>query len=50
MADDIYSHLRQDDCFFLLLIIGVTKHGPKKLVVVEDVYQESEANLNLTSQ
>ncbi|MGG2141831.1 IS256 family transposase [Symbiopectobacterium sp. RP] len=43
-ADGIYSHVRQDDHLCLLVIIGVTEHGRKELVAVEDGYRESEAN------
>ncbi|MGG2143910.1 IS256 family transposase [Symbiopectobacterium sp. RP] len=43
-ADGIYSHVRQDDRLCLLVIIGVTEHGRKELVAVEDAYRESEAN------
>ncbi|MGG2141013.1 IS256 family transposase [Symbiopectobacterium sp. RP] len=43
-ADGIYSHVRQDDRLCLLVIIGVTEHGRKELVVVEDGYRELEAN------
>lgn len=43
-ADGIDSHVRQDDRLCLLVIIGVTEHGRKELVAVEDGYRESEAN------
>lgn len=43
-ADGIYSHVRMDDCLCLLVIIGVTEHGIKELVAVEDGYRESTAS------
>jgi transposase-like protein len=33
-----------DDRLCLLVIIGVTEHGRKELVAVEDGYRESEAS------
>jgi len=43
-ADGIYSHVRMDDRLCLLVIIGVTEHGIKELVAVEDGYRESTAS------
>ena len=43
-ADGIYSKVRMDDRLCLLVIIGVTEHGRKELVAVEDGYRESEAS------
>ena len=43
-ADGIYSNVRMDDRLCLLVIIGVTEHGHKELVAVEDGYRESEAS------
>jgi len=43
-ADGIYSNVRQDDRLCLLVIIGVTEHGRKELIAVEDGYRESEAS------
>ena len=43
-ADGIYSHVRMDDRLCLLVIIGVTEHGRKELVAVEDGHRESEAS------
>lgn len=43
-ADGIYSNVRQDDRLCLLVIVGVTEHGRKQLVAVEDGYRESEAS------
>ena len=40
-ADGIYSNVRMDDRLCLLVIIGVTEHGRKELVAVEDGYRES---------
>jgi transposase-like protein len=40
-ADGIYSNVRMDDRLCLLVIIGVTEHGKKELVAVEDGYRES---------
>ena len=43
-ADGIYSNVRMDDRLCLLVIIGVTEHGHKELVAVEDGYRESSAS------
>ncbi|EGV28694.1 transposase mutator type [Thiorhodococcus drewsii AZ1] len=43
-ADGVYSNVRQDDRVCLLVIVGVTEHGHKELVAVEDGYRESEAS------
>ncbi|KAB5494276.1 IS256 family transposase [Serratia sp. RJAL6] len=43
-ADGIYSNVRQDDRLCLLVVIGVTEHGRKELLAVEDGYRESEAS------
>ncbi len=43
-ADGIYSRVRMDDKLCLLVIIGVTEHGRKELVAVEDGHRESEAS------
>ena len=43
-ADGIYSNVRQDDRLCLLVVIGVTEHGCKELIAVEDGYRESEAS------
>lgn len=43
-ADGIYSNVRQDDRLCLLVVIGVTEHGHKELLAVEDGYRESEAS------
>ena len=43
-ADGIYSHVRMDDRLCLLVIIGVTEHGTKELVAVEDGFRESTAS------
>ena len=43
-ADGVYSQVRLDDRLCLLVIIGVTEHGRKELVAVEDGYRESEAS------
>lgn len=40
-TDGIYSNVRMDDRLCLLVIIGVTEHGRKELVAVEDGYRES---------
>lgn len=42
-ADGIYSRVRMDDKLCLLVIIGVTEHGRKELVAVEDGHRESES-------
>ncbi|MGP1924182.1 MAG: hypothetical protein ACTS73_04545 [Arsenophonus sp. NEOnobi-MAG3] len=39
-------HLKQDDRFCLLVIIGVIEHERNKLVAVEDAYKESEVELD----
>lgn len=43
-ADGIYSNVRMDDRLCLLVIVGVTKHGQKELVAVEDGFRESSAS------
>src|SRR5699024_6652038 len=43
-ADGVYSNVRMDDRLCLLVIIGVTEHGRKELVAVEDGYRESAAD------
>ena len=43
-ADGIYSNVRMDNRLCLLVIIGVTEHGRKELVAVEDGFRESEAS------
>lgn len=43
-ADGVYSNVRQDDRLCLLVVIGVTEHGRKELVAVEDGYRESAAS------
>jgi len=43
-ADGIYSNVRMDDRLCLLVIIGVTEHGRKELVAVEDGHRESDAS------
>ena len=43
-ADGIYSNVRMDDRLCLLVIIGVTEHGIKELVAVEDGFRESSAS------
>lgn len=43
-ADGIYSNVRQDERLCLLVIIGVTEHGDKELIAVEDGVRESEAS------
>ena len=40
-ADGVYSKVRMDDKLCLLVIIGVTEHGQKELLAVEDGYRES---------
>lgn len=40
-ADGIHSNVRMDDKLCLLVIIGVTEHGRKELVAVEDGFRES---------
>lgn len=41
-ADGVYSNVRMDDKLCLLVIVGVTEHGRKELVAVEDGYRESQ--------
>lgn len=43
-ADGIYSNVRMDDRLCLLVVIGVTEHGHKELVAVEDGFRESTAS------
>jgi transposase-like protein len=43
-VDGVYSNIRMDERLCLLVIIGVTEHGRKELVAVEDGYRESEAS------
>lgn len=43
-ADVIYSNVRMDNRLCLLVIIGVTEHGTKELVAVEDGFRESTAS------
>lgn len=43
-ADGIYSHVRLDEKLCLLVIIGVTEHGHKELIAVEDGMRESAAS------
>ena len=43
-ADGIYSNICMDDRLCLLVIIGVTEHGTKELVAVEDGFRESSAS------
>jgi transposase-like protein len=43
-ADGIYSNVRLDEKLCLLVIIGVTEHGHKELIAVEDGMRESEAS------
>ena len=43
-ADGVYSNVRMDDRLCLLVIIGVTEHGKKELVAVEDGFRESESS------
>jgi len=45
-ADGVYSNVRMDDKLCLLVVIGVTEHGHKELVAVEDGYRESEKSWN----
>ena len=42
-ADGVYCNVRMDDRLCLLAIVGVTEHGHKELVAVEDGFRESEA-------
>jgi len=43
-ADGVYSHVRLDDRRCLLVIVGVTEHGDKAPIAVEDGHRESEAS------
>lgn len=43
-ADGVHSNIRMDDRLCLLVIIGVTEHGHKELVAVEDGFRESSAS------
>jgi transposase-like protein len=43
-ADGVYSNVRLDERLCLLVIVGVTEHGYKELVAVEDGHRESEAS------
>ena len=43
-ADGIYSRVRMDERLCLLVIIGVTEHGHKELIAVEDGYRESTSS------
>ena len=43
-ADGVHSNVRMDDRLCLLVIIGVTEHGRKELVAVEDGFRESSAS------
>jgi transposase-like protein len=43
-ADGIYCNVRQEDRLCLLVIVGVTEHGRKQLVAVEDGFRESDAS------
>ncbi len=43
-ADGVYSNVRMDDRVCLLVIVGVTEHGHKELVAVEDGFRESSAS------
>jgi transposase-like protein len=43
-VDGVYSNVRLDDRLCLLVIIGVTEHGHKELIAVEDGHRESEAS------
>ena len=43
-VDGVYSNVRMDDRVCLLVIIGVTEHGHKELIAVEDGMRESEAS------
>ncbi|MGP1923689.1 MAG: hypothetical protein ACTS73_01695 [Arsenophonus sp. NEOnobi-MAG3] len=45
LADGIDTSVRQDNYLCLLVIIGVTEHGRKEHVAVEDDYRESETKL-----
>ena len=43
-VDGVYSNVRMDDRLCLLVVVGVTEHGCKELVAVEDGHRESEAS------
>lgn len=43
-ADGVHCNVRMDNRLCLLVIIGVTEHGHKELVAVEDGFRESEAS------
>ncbi len=43
-ADGVYSNVRMDNKLCLLVVVGVTEHGHKELVAVEDGHRESEAS------
>lgn len=43
-TDGVYSNVRMDNKLCLLVIVGVTEHGHKELVAVEDGHRESEAS------
>lgn len=43
-VDGVYSNVRLDDRLCLLVVIGVTEHGHKELIAVEDGHRESEAS------
>ncbi len=45
-ADGIHCNVRMDDKLCLLVVIGVTEHGRKELVAVEDGYRESTDSWN----
>jgi transposase-like protein len=43
-VDGVYSNVRMDDRVCLLVIVGVTEHGHKELIAVEDGHRESAAS------
>jgi transposase-like protein len=43
-VDGVYSNVRLDERLCLLVVIGVTEHGRKELIAVEDGHRESEAS------
>lgn len=44
-ADGVYFNIRSDDARqCILVIIGVTEHGHKEFIAIEDGYRESEQN------
>ena len=43
-VDGVYSQVRLDDRLCLLVVIGVTEHGHKELIAVEDGHRESQAS------